>query len=495
MQLIKSIPTTPFFRANCLVFITLLLSFFTGFSQQKINLTYNKPVLKEDFNEENKNWNYQTTYENFFVVDKGDLFLNRLNPTNPYAFISNWENPLTTFQIRAALKLAPEQGKEQTIGIIFLVQKDGNSAVVMEFNRDKEYRIKKLVSGKYYKYLSGSKENQGWVKTTLLSSKDEYNELDIRVKDGQIDFYINKKFVNSFTLDNMLAGNLGMLIGPNTKARIDYFNVYGTSNAGDSLQNLNGTYVNRLHGDELIAKQQADIDSLKAELRNSTQNFVDYRKDRDLEYNRMKELLDKYIRLNDSLEIRARKLTYLEDEMLRGIDNDLLLTLTTELREQIRKNQNLEAQVEGYKDSIFYMNKRFQELKVKLLSTVIEKRSAEVKAREEEESKLKKPDNSPKNDLSKALPKDQSKTTSANTNDTKAQATNKSNARKKEEDKAEPEIQAPTNDLIKPNPRSKNTTNKVDSTKLALPLLVDSMNKEPKPIPSRVKKAKKGNRQ
>jgi hypothetical protein len=479
-----------------LVIMVLSLSFRNGYGQQKISLTYDKPMLKEDFNEENKNWNYQTTYENFFVVDKGDLFLNRINPTNPYAFLSNWDNPLTTFQIRSALKLAPDQGKEQTIGIIFLVQKDGSGAVVLEINRDKEYRIKQLVNGKFYKYLSGEKETQGWVKSTLVNAKEDYNELDVRVKEGQMDFYINKKFVNSFNVDNYKSGGLGFLIGANTKAKIDFFNVYGTNTAEDSLQNLNGTYVNKLHGEELIAKQEKDIDSLKREVREANQKYSNYQRDRDQEHLRMKDLLEKYIRQNDSLEIRARKLTFLEDEMLQGIDNDLLLTLTTELREQIKKNQALEAQVEGYKDSIYYMNKKFQELKVKLLTTVIDKRSAEVKSQEQALKEIK-----------TELQKKSNQTNAAQANEPaeepKQKATtkdSKANSKKKDESKDNKAVisssQAPMDDPIRPNPRSKNNQSKADSAQIFQPMILkDSIIKEPQPIPSRVKKAKKGNRQ
>jgi hypothetical protein len=483
---------------SCILLVIIVLSLIArnSYGQQKISISYDKPMLKEDFNEENKNWNYQTTYENFFVVDKGDLFLNRINPTNPYAFLSNWDNPLTTFQIRSALKLAPDQGKEQTIGIIFLVQKDGSGAVVLEINRDKEYRIKQLVNGKFYKYLSGEKETQGWVKSALVNAKEDYNELDVRVKEGQMDFYINKKFVNSFNVDNYKSGGLGFLIGANTKAKIDFFNVYGTNTAEDSLQNLNGTYVNKLHGEELIAKQEKDIDSLKREIREVNQRYSSYQTDRNQEHLRMKELLDKYIRQNDSLEIRARKLTYLEDEMLQGIDNDLLLTLTTELREQIKKNQALEAQVEGYKDSIHYINKKFQELKVKLLTTVIEKRSAEVKSQEQALKEIK-TELQKKSNQTGVSPLNQ---TAEESNQKPSAKESKANSKKKEESKdtksAIPSSQAPLDEPIRPNPRSKNNQSKIDSSKFFMPVILkDSIIKEPQPIPSRVKKAKKGNRQ
>jgi hypothetical protein len=466
-------------------------NFFVGYGQQKISISYDKPMLKEDFNEENKNWNYQTTYENFFVVDKGDLFLNRINPTNPYAFLSNWENPLTTFQIRSALKLSPDQGKDQTIGLIFLVQKDGSGAVVMEFNRNKEYRIKQLINGKFYKYLSGEKESQGWVKSGFLTSKDEYNELDVQVNEGQMDFYINKKFVNSFNVESFKSGGLGFIIGANTKAKIDFFNVYGTSTADDTLQNLNGTYVNKLHGEELIARQGKDIDSLKREIRAANQRYVNYQKERDQEFLRMKNSLDTYIRQNDSLEVKVRKLNFLEDEMLLGIDSDVLLTLTTELREQIKRNQALEAEVEGYKDSIYYINKKFQELKVKLLNSVIDKRSTEIKSQEQALKEIKK-------ELQKQSAKEPSN--SASLSKEESGTANSS-----------PEIQTAidsenSSNTGAPEKSDLNNSSKTDKRTKIKELTLNSeaagskttngdtsLNKI-KPIPSKVRKAVKGNR-
>ena len=39
-------------------------------------------------------------------------------------------------------------------------------------------------------------------------------------------FYINGSLVYSFRIENLEAGSFGILIGPETKGRIDYLNIY-----------------------------------------------------------------------------------------------------------------------------------------------------------------------------------------------------------------------------------------------------------------------------
>lgn len=425
-------------------------------AQQRISAEFTKPLLKDDFNEENKNWEYQTNYDNLFVLDRGDFFLNRINTQSPYALLTTWPNDLQRFQIKSAMKLAPDQGKEQTIGLIFLVQPDGKGAVVIEFNREKEYRIKQLV-GQFYKYITGDKATQGWVKNSAINTRDDYNELDVRVFDNQIDFYINRKFMTAFTTIDYKAGGMGILIGPDTKAKIDYFNVYGTEEENDSLQNINGEFTKKLKGDDLIAKLESDLEKLRLQIDESRLKLQADRTEHEAAVSSFKRQLETCTQRSDSMEIRLRSLSYLEDEMLKGISQDLLLTLTTELREQINLNNRLDAELGYYKDSLFFMHKNYRDLKQKLLTQVIEKRSTELKAKSNKatttDSKEMVSTTKPSTTVEEKTTKDGSKT-----------------------------------DLPKPNPRSKQNEAeaKAAESKDTLPT--------PKPIRSRVKTARKANR-
>ena len=171
----------------------------TVMAQSPISLEFNEVHLREDFSDKNENWPYLTTMENLYVPDKDEYFMHRRNKSTPYAIITKWENNLSAFNILSTLKLGPTNDKNQTVGIIFLVQPNGKGAVVFEFNKFKQYRIKQLV-GAYYKFLSGDSESSGWVKSSALAGKNDYNEIDIRVELPQVDIYLNGKFLQSFDM-------------------------------------------------------------------------------------------------------------------------------------------------------------------------------------------------------------------------------------------------------------------------------------------------------
>ncbi len=100
--------------------------------QQLIEQDYPVVVLGEEFNDQNDIWQYPTTYENLSVLDKGDYFLTRQNPSSSYAIMAKWPNNLRRINIKRSLKLGPAENKEQSIGVMFLIQDEGKGAVVFE---------------------------------------------------------------------------------------------------------------------------------------------------------------------------------------------------------------------------------------------------------------------------------------------------------------------------------------------------------------------------
>lgn len=215
---------------NGFTFASLLFFPFLSIGQTPISLEFNEIQLREEFSDKSENWPYLTTMENLYVPDKDEYFMHRRHKTTPYAILTDWKNNLATFNILTTLKLGPTETDNQTAGVIFLVQPDGKGAVVFEFNNSKQYRIKQLV-GAYYKFISGNTESSGWVKSSALAAKNDYNEIDIRVELPQIDIYVNKKLMQSFDLMDFKPGGMGYLIGPDTKAKSDYFYVYSTAEA------------------------------------------------------------------------------------------------------------------------------------------------------------------------------------------------------------------------------------------------------------------------
>jgi hypothetical protein len=185
-----------------------------------------------------------------------------------------------------------------------------------------------------------------------------------------------------------------------------------------------------------------------------------------------------------------------------------LLTLTTELRDQIKRNQKLEEELGFYKDSLFITHKRYQDLKSRLLAQMIDKRTLELKAKEAENSKLTKQEILKINEARAAFVKDslekvkkaKPETKSAKEKDergvvkTKLDKEKKEIAKDKKETIKEKEVSTSSessfsSDGIKPNPRSKRSDEDLDKNS-EVGIQFDTL-PPPAPIRSKVKKAEK----
>lgn len=347
-------------------------------AQNQIALEFNQVELREEFTDRNEYWPYLTTMENLYVPDKDEYFMHRQHKTNPYAIITDWKNNLSTFNILTTLKLGPTETTDQSIGVIFLVQPDGKGAVVFEFNKFKQYRIKQLV-GAYYKFLSGDNESQGWVKSSLLSGKEEYNVFDIRVNLPQIDIYLNDKFVQSFDLPEMKPGNMGFLIGPDTKAKADYFYVYTTPTAKEEA-----VASEKEQGEAKSAVEQ--LAKMRYELEQKDREVKECQLERQTAVTRLEEQIGALNEANDRLTTNNNALREFKNQVLMDIDEDVFLTLAENLKAEIIKNQRLESQVQIYKDSLKLTHVQYNKLKLALLDKAIVKAEKDKVVRDQKEA-------------------------------------------------------------------------------------------------------------
>jgi hypothetical protein len=364
------------FILGCLMAFALLLPS-SGFAQNPIDLEFNQVQLREDFSDKSENWPYLTTMENLYVPDKGEYFLHRRHKSNPYAIITTWQNNLATFNILTALKLGPADRADQTTGVIFLVQGDGEGAIAFEFNKFKQYRIKQLV-GAYYRFLSGDNESQGWVKSSALAGKNDYNEIDVRVNLPQVDIYVNEKFLQSFDVMEYKPGNMGYLIGADTKAKSDYYYVYTTDE---------GRVEAELEAKSKEETQSAivQLSKLRYELEQERRSLKECEMERKTAVSILEEEMAELRQSNERLALRNRGLKEFKDQVLVQVDEDVFLTIAENLKIEIFKNQKLESQVSIYKDSLKYTHAKYSKLKLALLDKAIKKAKKEKVAREKKE--------------------------------------------------------------------------------------------------------------
>ena len=237
------------FISTTILLITTLSNNLTA--QQISSETYNKDYIHEDFNQVGEIFKVVTTNNNYFILDKGDYLLSRNNNESEYAIIAN-NSTVSDFVLKTAVRVGPSDNKKASIGIILKAQQDGKGAIIFEINKQGEYRIKQLVGNKY-QTLSGHIKQEGWVKSKLVNGIDEHNFIEIRSENNIYEVYTNSEYLTTFFVPDFTSGSCGIIITPETKARISYYyiNIKGendivanytnatTESVNTSIENLN----------------------------------------------------------------------------------------------------------------------------------------------------------------------------------------------------------------------------------------------------------------
>ena len=190
-------------------------------SAQLIKEEFNAVAFSDQFDQDQDNWRNMSTSDNLFMIQEGEYLLRRKNTSSGYSIFPKWKNTLVAFSLTASIKLEEAKNGETAVGLIFMAQEDASGAFVFEFNPKGQYRLKQLV-GLSYKLLTGDVKTNGWVDSDALKKSGDYNQIEIRTAKRNYDIYVNDKYLLSFTEIAYKSGDIGISIGPGTKARVDY---------------------------------------------------------------------------------------------------------------------------------------------------------------------------------------------------------------------------------------------------------------------------------
>lgn len=235
--------------------ITLLLVFAASVDgkAQLVKQSFTESALNEDFGTDSDLWMTASNTDNFFVIQNGEYILRRKNFLTGYTIFPKWENQLSAYSITAAIKLLGNSGDDASAGIIFMAQPDNRGALMVEFNKMRQFRIRQLV-GVNYKLLTGDKKNSGWVPSSFILEGDVYNKIEIRTSEKNYDILFNNNLLTSFTELAYKNGRAGIILGPATNADMDYFNV-NIPEKKISVQQKTGSGSNHIKDDGADASE------------------------------------------------------------------------------------------------------------------------------------------------------------------------------------------------------------------------------------------------
>jgi len=349
-------------QLSCLYILFLLLGFSSA-AQQTVHKKLNQILLEESFSELNDIWPVITNDDNFFVFDKGEYFMNRTKTETPYAIMANWQNDLNSFSLRSCLMLGPAESSYQSLGLIFRASNDGQSALICDINKLHRFRIRQLRNGAYN--IISTEGKDGWIKNNAIKGINEYNDINIKTNGSDHDIFINGSLVYSFRIENLEAGSFGILIGPETKGRIDYINIY----ADELYRDKSKIYLSDGEIRELIAEN----DDLKIKLEQSLDA-------RALELENAVRILENQLKtmrlVNEQLDKENSQYAIIKS----AVDTnqvDLLMDLSHKVIDKTLENRQLKIENKLMTDSLKSVKMNFENLEVELFQKVIDKKVEE----------------------------------------------------------------------------------------------------------------------
>ena len=320
-------------------------------------------ILNTDFTSEDHDFPIVRENDNYFIIDENEYLIIRENTKSEYAIII--EKSLTEDSyLKTSLKLGPSKDKNACIGIITSANRNFTKALVIEINRNGEYRVKQLNTNNY-KYLTGRKRKNGWVRNKNINKEDEYNILEIIDNKNQIKLKINGKFIENFDLKINKEGYSGLMIGPNSKARVSYYYLNSNKeliNNQESLEKNSLTKINIKNNLEEKREENESTNSYYIDTISNLQNTIELlnnnlnikieeitlkeRKLKESEYkiqqfeNWLKEIDGNEENLNSEIKILKENLEQSKKQLKVFKDNNNILSIdNTKLNRDLIKNK------------------------------------------------------------------------------------------------------------------------------------------------------------
>jgi len=366
--------------------LTILLLVFYNIEAQKItDAKFKYNIIGDNFIKKQENFPIVRETENYFIIDENEYLIIRENSESDYAIVLD-ESLSKNIYLKTSIKLGPSENEKSSLGFILKANKEFNEALIFEINNKGKYRIKELTNSTY-KYLSNRKNR--WIKHKSIKKQNLYNDVKIICENNKIIIFVNQEVLKEISYKSDTTSYSGILIGPDTKARIKYFYLNTdikqenkskfVANTGKSLNetfNKNEVF-DKLKNDFEILQSTADsINLINKELEKTINylkkekiNFSNTSSAKDLENKLAKTLKDleskkeEIINLNEKLKALAFEKKKIKDDLLRK--SEKINKLKIELKSEKSLNNSLNVKNKNNQDLISIKSKEIDELNTK----------------------------------------------------------------------------------------------------------------------------------
>ena len=194
--------------------LTVSMSIFYLGVAQSISKVFRTVQWEENFKSINGVWSQTSTAQNAFLQTEEGYNIWRKNETNGFVLLPQRDETYDFFETSVSFEFDKKQGKKQHAGVVMQAQEGGTGAIIVELNRRKQYRIRRVTNNRYVNITEGK---DGWIKNKSINSKSDF-VLKVVTKDRLYDVYVNDKFITTFTEVEYTQGSIGLYVGESSRA-------------------------------------------------------------------------------------------------------------------------------------------------------------------------------------------------------------------------------------------------------------------------------------
>lgn len=332
---------------------------------QNVNKVFETLKWDEQFKNIQGVWSQTSTAQNAFLQSPEGYNVWRKNESNGFFILPKNDLTFDFFEAELSFSFDKNVGKKQFGGIVLQAQEGGAGAILIELNRKKQFRVRRVSNNRISNVSDG---NDGWVKSKKIKGNSTF-VLKVVTKDRLYDVYVNGIFIYTFTEIEFTEGKIGIYIGQKSRANFtslrvksdDDMDVFSSKMSKSQDEILNETIVKLRESinkkDQRIASIEADLRKYKnAPKEDSTQlkEFIRLKKQNKKNSNFIRDLETE----NESLALKLKKLETFKKEITDNESGDIIINLSNLTTAQKLKIEEQESTIRLQNESIEKLKNR-----------------------------------------------------------------------------------------------------------------------------------------
>jgi hypothetical protein len=331
--------------------LTVSMSIFYLGVAQSISKVFRTVQWEENFKSINGVWSQTSTAQNAFLQTEEGYNIWRKNEINGFVLLPQRDDTYDFFETSVSFEFDKKQGKKQHAGIVMQAQEGGTGAVIVELNRRKQYRIRRVTNNRYVNITEGK---DGWIKNKSINSKSDFI-LKVVTKDRLYDVYVNDKFITTFTEVEYTQGHIGLYVGESSRAIFKQLIIKSDEesdnflNTGPALTQQEILTQSIIKLRETINKKDQQIARLENEVRQGkgavSQDSATIANLSELRSNARKQSseISSLQTQNEALMQQVKNLQAFKNEIKASESGDIIINftnLTTSLKQKLEAQEN-----------------------------------------------------------------------------------------------------------------------------------------------------------